>query len=66
MTYDVGYFKEVDRPYISKVNIGNGECVDIKGKGVVTIDTSSCTKSISYVFTCTSNILRPFKFGTNA
>ncbi|TXG48688.1 hypothetical protein EZV62_024563 [Acer yangbiense] len=36
MTYDVGFFKELDRSYTSKVKIGNGDYVDVMGKGVVT------------------------------
>ena len=49
MTHDTGYFKELDKSYISKVKIGNGECVNVKGKGVVAIKTPSGIKFISNV-----------------
>ena len=33
MMYDQGLFKEVDETIISKVQIGNGEYIHVKGKG---------------------------------
>ncbi|KAK0575261.1 hypothetical protein LWI29_036145 [Acer saccharum] len=41
MTYDAGFFKELDRSYTSKVKIGNGDYVNVLGKGVVAVETSS-------------------------
>ncbi|KAA3483179.1 putative LRR receptor-like serine/threonine-protein kinase [Gossypium australe] len=42
-------FKELDKPYVSKVKIGNGELVDVKGKGMIEVKISSGTKFISDV-----------------
>jgi len=30
VTYDDGFFKELDQPYLSKVSVGNGENVVLK------------------------------------
>ncbi|WJX17654.1 hypothetical protein P8452_07542 [Trifolium repens] len=49
MTHNVGIFKELDKSFYSKVTIGNGEHVDVKGKGVVAVETPSCIKYISEV-----------------
>ena len=46
MSYDSEIFRELDYTYISKVKIGNGEFVDVKGKGVVAIETPTGTKLI--------------------
>ena len=35
MTHDQDLFKEIDRTTISKVRIGNGEYIPIKGKGKI-------------------------------
>ena len=43
MTYDASFFKELDRSYTSKVKIGNGDYVNVMGKGVVAVETSSGT-----------------------
>ncbi|KAK2434095.1 hypothetical protein QL285_019281 [Trifolium repens] len=49
MARDEELFKELDKTIASKVTIGNGESVDVKGKGVVVIETNSGTKYISDV-----------------
>ncbi|XP_071933991.1 uncharacterized protein [Coffea arabica] len=46
MAYDESIFKELDKSYISKVKIGNGDCIGVKGKGNVVIDYGSDTKII--------------------
>ncbi|RVX02653.1 hypothetical protein CK203_016547 [Vitis vinifera] len=35
MTYDQDLFRDIDRTAISKVRIGNGEYIPVKGKGTV-------------------------------
>jgi hypothetical protein len=42
-------FKELDRTAISKVKIKNGDYIDVKGKGIVVLNTLSGLKYISYV-----------------
>ncbi|PNX88919.1 T-complex protein 1 subunit delta, partial [Trifolium pratense] len=49
MAHDEELFKELDKTIASKVTIRNGESVDVKGKGVVALETLSCTKYISDV-----------------
>lgn len=49
MTYDEALFRELDRTTISKVKIGNGECIAIKGRGNVAIESCSGTKIITDV-----------------
>jgi hypothetical protein len=49
MTHNVGIFKELDKSFYSKVTIGNGEHVDVKGKGIVAVETLSGIKYISDV-----------------
>ena len=49
MSNDKSIFKELDESYISKVRIGNGDCIDVKGKGDVVINTSSGIKIINDV-----------------
>jgi len=46
MTYDEDLFKELDKTTISKVKIGNGEFISIKGKGTIAIESCSSTKII--------------------
>ena len=46
MTSNVAIFKELDKGYASKVKVGNGQYVDVKGKGTVTMETQSDTKII--------------------
>ncbi|KAL6349726.1 hypothetical protein AAG906_041133 [Vitis piasezkii] len=49
MTPELSYFRELDRSYKSKVKIGNGNLVNVKGKGVVVVETPTCIKYISDV-----------------
>ena len=46
MTYDQELFRELDRSEISKVRIGNGELITIKGKGIVAIEICTGAKLI--------------------
>ena len=50
MTFDHDLFKELDTSVVSKVKIGNGEYIAIKGKGTVSIESISGTKLIKDVF----------------
>ena len=49
MTNNHDLFKELDRTAISKVKTGNGDYIDVKGKGIVVINSLSCLKYISDV-----------------
>ncbi|RVW46097.1 Retrovirus-related Pol polyprotein from transposon RE1 [Vitis vinifera] len=49
MTYDQNLFREIDRTAISKVGIGNGEYIPVKGKGTVAIESLTGLKLISDV-----------------
>ena len=49
MTYDAGLFIELDKSYTSKVKVGNGKHVQVKGKGVIAVETTSGTRLISDV-----------------
>nr|KYP74763.1 Putative transposon Ty5-1 protein YCL075W family [Cajanus cajan] len=60
MTYDEELFKEMDRTIVSKAIIGNGECIAVKGKGTVAIESCSGTKiitSVLYVLEINQNLL---------
>ena len=46
MTHDQDLFKEIDRTTISKVRIGNGEYIPVKGKGTVAIESLTGLKLI--------------------
>ena len=50
MTYNASLFKGLDRSYTFKVNIGNEEHMDVKGKNMVELNTYSGTKFISDFF----------------
>ena len=39
-------FKELDRSYVSSIKISNGELVEVKGKGIIAVETKSGTKFI--------------------
>ncbi|GKV36596.1 hypothetical protein SLEP1_g44708 [Rubroshorea leprosula] len=41
MTPNLSIFKSIDKSYSSKVRLGNGDLVQVKGKGVATIETST-------------------------
>ena len=49
MTYDQELFRELDRSEVSKVKIGNGEHITVKGKGTVAIESCTGTKLITDV-----------------
>ena len=49
ITNNVSLFKELDESFYPKVVIGNGQHVEIKGKGVVAVETLSGIKHISDV-----------------
>ncbi|KAA3487342.1 Retrovirus-related Pol polyprotein from transposon TNT 1-94 [Gossypium australe] len=49
MTCDEKFLKDLDRSLKSKVGIGNGEYLKVKGKGTVTIESCVGTKLISNV-----------------
>ena len=60
MTYDQGLFKELDKTVISKVRIGNGAYLAVKGKGTVAIEGHIGLKLISnvlYVLEINQNLL---------
>lgn len=50
MTHDAYLFKNLDKSFISKVRIGNGEFIKVKGKGDVVVENPTSTKVISNVF----------------
>nr|XP_027102881.1 uncharacterized protein LOC113724149 [Coffea arabica] len=47
IAYDESIFQKLDKLQISKVRIGNGGYIEVKGKGSVTIDYGSSSKIIS-------------------
>ena len=49
MTYDQGLFKELVKTVTSKVRIGNGAYLVVKGKGIVAIEGHTGLKLISNV-----------------
>ena len=49
MTNDKTLFKELDKTIVSKVKIGNGDFISVKGKGIVTIESLTSLKHISDV-----------------
>ncbi|GAV57823.1 hypothetical protein CFOL_v3_01359 [Cephalotus follicularis] len=49
MTYDQELFRELDKAAISKVRIGNGAYLTVKGKGTVAIEGHTGLKLISNV-----------------
>ncbi|RVX05492.1 hypothetical protein CK203_013571 [Vitis vinifera] len=60
MTYDQGLFKELEKTVTSKVRIGNGAYLAIKGKGTVAIEGHTGLKLISivlYVLEINQNLL---------
>ena len=46
MTYDQGLFRELDKTTVSKVRIGNGEYISVRGKGTIAIESLSSLKLI--------------------
>ncbi|KAG8489064.1 hypothetical protein CXB51_017032 [Gossypium anomalum] len=49
MAADESLFRDLDRSYVSKIRIGNGDLIQAKGKGNVVINTRSGNKVISDV-----------------
>ena len=49
MTPELSYFRELDWSYKSKMKIRNGNLVNVKGKGVVAVETPIGIKYISDV-----------------
>ena len=49
MTYDQELFRELDKTVHSKVKIGNGSYIEVKGKGTVAIEGHAGLKLISDV-----------------
>ena len=50
MTHDESLFKDFDRIKVSSVRISNAEHIVVKGKGMIAIQTCTCTKIIFYVY----------------
>ena len=46
MTTDLSIFQHIEKSSNSRVKLGNGEYVDVKGKGTIAINTSKGTKLI--------------------
>nr|GMC49461.1 Retrovirus-related Pol polyprotein from transposon RE1 [Ipomoea batatas] len=46
MTGDEELFRELDRSQVSSVRIGNGDCIPVKGKGTVALESCTGTKLI--------------------
>ena len=46
MTSNATIFKELDKGYASKVKVDNGQYVDVKAKGTVSMETKSGKKII--------------------
>lgn len=60
MTNDEELFRELDKSAISKVRIGKGEHIAVKGRGIVAIESLSGTKLITdvlYVSNIDQNLL---------
>jgi hypothetical protein len=49
MTADLSLFKDLDKSYLSKVRIGNGDFVKVEGKGAIAVETLSGTKILKNV-----------------
>ena len=49
MTADLSLFSELDRSYVSRVRIGNGDHVKVGGKGTAELETLSGTKYLKNV-----------------
>lgn len=44
MAHNAEMFVELDESYTSMVMIGNGDYLDVKGKGIVAVNTPTGTK----------------------
>ena len=49
MTADVSLFRDLDKSYLSKVRIGNGDFVKVEGKRAIEVETLSGTKTLKNV-----------------
>jgi len=49
MTTNLSLFRDLDKSYLSKVIIGNGDFVKVKGKGATEVETLSGTKTLKNV-----------------
>jgi hypothetical protein len=49
MTADLSLFRDLDKSYLSRVRIGNGDHVKVKGKGAIEVETLSGTKTLKNV-----------------
>jgi len=49
MTHDKGMLVKLDKTYLSKVRIGNGDYIEVKGIGDIAIDSDSGKRIISDV-----------------
>lgn len=49
MTSEIATFKKLDKSYNSRVKIGSGEFLEVKGKGEISVETPAGTKLISEV-----------------
>ena len=60
MTYDQELFRKLDKIIISKVRIGNGEYIPIRGKKIVAIESLSSLKltlDVSFIPDIDQNLL---------
>jgi len=60
MTHDKGMFVKLDKIHLSKVKIGNGDYIGVKGIGDIAIDSDSGKRIISdvlYVLEIDQNLL---------
>ena len=46
ITTDLSLFRDLDKSYLSKVRIGNGDSVKVEGKGAIEVETLSGTKTL--------------------
>jgi len=49
MTADLSLFKDLDKSYLSRVRIGNGDYVKVEGKWAIEVKTLSDTKTLKNV-----------------
>ena len=49
MTADLRLFKELDRNYMSKVRIANGDYMKVEEKGAIAVETMTDTKMLNNV-----------------
>jgi hypothetical protein len=49
MTADLSLFKDLDKSYLSRVRIGNGDYVKVEGKGAIEVETLSGIKTLKNV-----------------